>query len=175
MKGKGFILLCLLLLGGFLIYALTGPDGTPERRAAVGAEAPAFELRDIQGKIWKLSDLKGKAVILNFWATWCDTCREEKEALPGILANMKGKEHITFLTVIYRDTPENITAFMKRAGLDFPALLDDGAVARAYGITGVPETFLINRNGILEKKIIGPVQGRMKQFRSDIERMAGAG
>lgn len=70
MKNKGIVLLLIFVIGIVAVFSLTKRDETPKKRVAVGLEAPAFELKDTDGKTWRLSDLKGKSVILHFWASW---------------------------------------------------------------------------------------------------------
>ncbi|MEW6519328.1 MAG: TlpA disulfide reductase family protein [Thermodesulfobacteriota bacterium] len=125
-------------------------------KATVNSPAPNFTLTDIQGQRWRLADLRGKLVFINFWATWCPPCQEE---LPSMEALHRGMDRGRFqmLTILSNDNPELARMLAGKMGLTFPILTDPEArAAKQYGITGVPETFIIDSQGILREKIIGP-------------------
>jgi len=124
--------------------------------AQPGLPAPDFELLDIEGNIWKLSELKGQVVFVNFWATWCPPCREEMPSMQELYKAMP-KDHFKMLTILSNDNPALAATFAEKNGFEFPILEDPGSeVGRAYGITGVPETYIIDKKGILRQKYIGP-------------------
>ena len=105
-----------------------------------------------------LIDFKGKVVFLNIWATWCPPCREEMPSMEKLYQELKG-EDIEILAVSIDTSGSNVVApFMKEYKLNFPALLDpEGTIQNLYGTTGVPESFIINKEGIIEKIVIGPM------------------
>jgi thiol-disulfide isomerase/thioredoxin len=104
----------------------------------------------------KLSDLKGKVVLLNFWATWCPPCREEIPSMMKLNSLMAGKPFQMVAVSIDEGGKPAIESFFKETGYSLPTYIDEsGASAKSYGITGVPETFIIDKQGILVKKIIG--------------------
>ncbi len=108
------------------------------------------------GGILKLSDLKGKVVLLNFWATWCPPCREEIPAMMKLNSFMAGKSFQMIAISIDEGGKKVIESFFKETGFSLPTYLDEsGASSKAYGITGVPETFIIDKQGIIVKKIVG--------------------
>lgn len=151
-----FILLALIVTGSIVFKKF---KASPlQKNAEIGKPAPDFELKDVNGKKWKLGQLRGKIVILNFWASWCNDCKEEKKSIQAYLNKNGIANDIVFLTVAYRDNPLKVKEFVKNAGYSFPVLIDDGDVSSAYGVKGVPETFLIDKNGILRRKIVGPIQ-----------------
>lgn len=150
-----FILLALIITGSILIKK---NSSYTKENAKVGLPAPDFELKDINGKKWKLDDLKGKIVILNFWASWCNDCREEKKSIQAYLSKNGIPDDLVFVTVLYKDNPSTVVEMIKKDGYTFPVLIDDGVVSSIYGIKGVPETFLIDKKGVLRHKILGPVQ-----------------
>ncbi len=155
MKYKGLILVILIAIAAALLIFL------PERKtykeiASVGAPAPDFELRDASGNLWKLSDLKGKVVFLNFWATWCSVCRSEKPSIENLYMKVQNKP-LQMLGILFRDNPNNLMPYFQRQRVSYPTLIGNAdEVAGQYGITGVPETFIIDKNGILREKIVGP-------------------
>jgi thiol-disulfide isomerase/thioredoxin len=123
-----------------------------------GRPAPEFTLTDISGRKARLSDFRGKVILLNFWASWCPPCREEIPALLSLDAAMAGKDFRLLAVAIDRGGRDIVMAFLGREGSRLPVLLDpDGSVAKTYGITGVPETFIIDKTGTIQKKIIGPI------------------
>jgi peroxiredoxin len=138
------------------VFILLPKEKIYEEIAAVGKPAPAFELNDADGNRWKISDLKGKVVFLNFWATWCTTCKSEAPYKEALFQKMQGRQ-FQMLGILFRDDPGNLPAYYKMHNLSFPALISPGnEVAKLYGITGVPETFIIDKNGIVREKIVGP-------------------
>ncbi len=148
-----------LILIAFAAFLFTLPGCRSENnsagRPALGRPVPDFTLRDLSGKTWKLSDLKGRVVMVNFWATWCPPCRSELDSMQRLFTRPVGKK-FQMLTVLVNDSPANGAEIMRRKNYTFPVLLDpEGETGRAYGITGVPETFIIDGNGILREKVIG--------------------
>ena len=120
--------------------------------------APEITVTPLIGNSIKLSDLKGKVVLLNFWATWCPPCREEIPSMMKLNAAMAGKPFQMVAVSVDEGGRPAIEAFFRTSGFMLPAYTDpSGKAAAAYGITGVPETFIIDKNGIIVKKVIGPL------------------
>lgn len=151
----------LFLFVACLFLSLTActKSDTPKKGAAATEKSPAPEvlvksLSD--GSSLKLSDLKGKVVLLNFWATWCPPCREEIPSMMKLNSIMAGKPfQMVAVSVDERGKP-SVDSFFKETGFSLPTYLDEsGASVKAYGITGVPESFIIDKQGILVKKVIG--------------------
>lgn len=145
----------LLLLLAILLLTSCGEQQPGKGAAVVGQPAPTFTLTDLQGKKWNLADLRGKVVFLNFWATWCQPCLKE---MPSMAALNKQLPPGSFqmITVLFNDRPEIAWNLARRMGFSFPILVDDGVASRQYGLTGVPETYIIDPQGILREKFIGP-------------------
>ncbi len=123
--------------------------------ATVGKPAPDFTLTDLDGKTWTLSELKGQVVFVNFWATWCPPCREEMPSMQQ-LYRVLPTSSFKMLAILYRDKPALARSFAAKAGLTMPILVDEtNSVSPRYGITGVPETYIVDKDGILREKIIG--------------------
>lgn len=168
---KGVILFFVLIIGIASVFFLLKTGSEPVKEKAItGLLSPDFELIDIDGKTWRLSDLKGKVVLVNFWATWCETCKEEKPFIRDIL-NSEIANSIVFLSVLYNDSPSNAIKYMQDAGYKFPVLIDDKSIASQYGVSGVPETFLINKKGVLAKKFIGGIHWNMIDFNESLNKL----
>ena len=122
----------------------------------LGTAAPAFELLDLDSGSRRLGDLKGKPVVLNFWASWCVPCVAENAVLADAARRYAGQ--VGFVGIVYQDDPVRIRMFQAQLGKWGPALMDPaGRTAIAYGVYGVPETFFIDRNGTIVHKITGAV------------------
>jgi len=153
---RGIILGVILVIGVVLVI-LTQKDRTPQvRRAVVDLEAPGFVLLDSNGATVKLSQFRGKTVFLHFWASWCPNCREELPSIQSLYNRRKSDPDFVFLSVVYRENPAKSMNYLKVNNYDIPLYTDPGEkAARTYGVTGVPETFIIDADGILRKRVIG--------------------
>src|SRR5947199_6212229 len=123
----------------------------------VGRPAPPFALREVgSGKTIELAQLRGRPVVLNFWATWCGPCYEEH---PTLVANARTLQPtVQFLGVVFQDTEDKIQKFLNDRGNAYPTVVDDaGKTAIAYGVGGVPETFFLNKDGKVVAKFEGPI------------------
>ena len=138
--------------------------GTETKVVKIGATAPDFSLVDRQGKTWTLSDLKGQVVFINFWATWCPPCREEMPSMQRLYDKMP-KDEFKMLAILNNDDPALADSFAAKLGLTMP-IVDDQAniVGPKYGLTGVPETFVINKKGKIVRKFTGPRDWDDKRF-----------
>lgn len=153
-------LILLILLTFFCTLPACKKADTPKVAVNIAAEnSPAPDVSVVSltdGTTLKLSDLKGKVVILNFWATWCPPCREEIPSMMKLNSLMSGKPFQMVAISIDEGGKSAIEAFFKESGFSLPTYLDPSATAgKSYGITGVPESFIINKNGVLIKKIVG--------------------
>ena len=123
-----------------------------------GFKVPNFTFPGINGKEVSLSDQRGKVVLVNVWATWCPPCRREMPSMQRLYEKFKGKNFDILAVSIDSEGREAVEPFMRKMNLTFPSLLDPGETIRPlYGISGVPESFIIDQQGILVEKIIGPI------------------
>jgi cytochrome c biogenesis protein CcmG, thiol:disulfide interchange protein DsbE len=124
----------------------------------VGKEAPDFVLPNLNDKSVRLSDYRGKVVFLNFWATWCKPCREEMPSMEVLYKNFDRDGLVVLAVSIDRvTTKKDIPPFVSSMNLTFPVLVDSwGQTDKRYKLMGVPETYIIDQQGILREKIIGP-------------------
>ena len=162
MKKKSLILATLLLAGlSLIVYFISQRDtGKKEPIAAIGLPAPNLEVADAAtGRTLSSSDFKGRVLFINFWATWCQPCREEMPSIEGLFKHFMDNKDFVMLTILFRDDPQTGINYLKQNRFNFPLMLDkEGQAARAYGLTGVPETYIVDKKGILREKIIGPYQ-----------------
>jgi cytochrome c biogenesis protein CcmG/thiol:disulfide interchange protein DsbE len=118
--------------------------------------APAWELKDLDGKTVKSSDFKGKVVILNFWATWCPPCRKE---IPDFIELQKqyGAQGLAIVGVsLDRDGPATVKKFQKSNNINYPLVMGNNEVTEAYGgVESIPTTFIIDRAGKIVGKHVG--------------------
>lgn len=132
--------------------ALEGSPAAP----IVGVQAPDFTLMDLEGQPVQLSQQRGRTVLLNFWATWCEPCRVEMPLFQEVLEKA-GSDKLQVLAV-NSEPAEEVAAFQADLGLTFPLLLDpDGAVQRLYRVFGYPTTFVIDSDGVVRAIQIGVV------------------
>jgi cytochrome c biogenesis protein CcmG, thiol:disulfide interchange protein DsbE len=137
-----------------------------------GFLAPDFALQDAQGQTIRLSDLRGKPVLLNLWASWCPPCQAEMPALQKAYT-LYAPQGFTILAIntTYQDQMSSAQSFVTRSGLTFPILFDtDGRVSRAYLVNAMPTSFFIDRKGVIQKVVIG---GPMAEglLRTEIENL----
>ena len=125
--------------------------------ARVGAQAPPVVLPLQTGGTADLGRERGKVVLLNFWATWCDPCRAEMPGLQQLADDLRDMPFAVYSVNLQEDAP-TIEPFARALGLHLPILLDeDGNVTRSYGVRALPATFLIDRQGILRQQRLGPL------------------
>jgi peroxiredoxin len=147
-----FLVVAALAVGAFFFWQSRKTPPVEE-----GDMAPNFTLPVLGGGEASLADYKGKVVLLNIWATWCNPCREEMPSMEQLYSNMKGKPFEILASSI--DTGDSeVGPFVKKLGLTFPILLDkEKKVNNLYQATGVPESFIIDKNGVVRDHILGPV------------------
>lgn len=143
--------------GGAYVAVEAGPVGdSPGPR--VGEPAPDFVLPDLDGRAVQLSSLRGKVVLVNFWATWCVPCRREIPGLIDVYASYRDRG-FEIVAVDYQEPVETVRRFVADWGMSYINVLDaDGTVLRAYRLTGLPESFFIDRDGIVREMKIGQMK-----------------
>ncbi|MGH2447847.1 MAG: TlpA family protein disulfide reductase [Chloroflexota bacterium] len=141
-----------------IVLLATGFSHDPDVIASplVGKPAPAFSLRDLSGRRVSLSSLRGRPVLVNFWASWCLSCKVEHPSL--LAAWRKFGKHVAFVGIDYQDQASDARAYLRQHGGDWPILQDPGSVTAVnYGVSGVPESFLIDARGVVRYKFQGPI------------------
>ena len=155
--------LALTAVAGVLLFVLAKGFGRDPHEVPFqlrGKPAPDFTLKRLDtGAPVKLSDLKGKPIVLNFWASWCGPCKMEHPVV-SMAARRYGQE-FQFFGVVFEDTEENARVFAGTPDPSFPQLFDERSrMAVDYGVTGVPETYFIDAQGILRDKVAYPIDPR---------------
>ena len=122
-----------------------------------GFLAPDFTLQTVEGQTITLSELRGQAVLVNLWATWCPPCKAEMPAIQKMYEEYKDRGFVVLaLDMTYQDSPSAVSPFIQEYGLTFPVLLDEtGNVAEKYELRSLPSSFFIDRNGIIKEVVIG--------------------
>ncbi len=125
----------------------------------IGNVVPDIELVDINQNKLKLSELKGSVVFINFWATWCDPCIDELPSIEFLFRRFSKNPHFKLITILFKDDRQKAFWHMEKNGYTFPVYVNpDGSATKKFNITGVPETFIIDKKGVLRDKKIGPEQ-----------------
>ena len=173
------ILLIFMIIAGVGIIVLLQTkdasfDPSQAHRTRNRVPAPKFALPDLAGKMVSLADFKGKVVLLNIWATWCPPCVAEMPSMETLYQELKDEDFEIIAVSIDESGSDVVAPFMKKHKLSFPALTDtQGTTKNLYQTTGVPESFIIDKDGIIVEKVIGPREwaspGAINYFRTLIQ------
>ncbi len=152
----GIVLFCL---GVLPVNADWKPPRLGHRLTAVAepVAAPAFQLKDMDDNNHTLADLQNKVVLLNFWATWCPPCRREMPSMERLYQTLKGRD-FRVVAINQMEDPDHVFAYTGQLDVDptFTILFDrDSKVSLAYGVKGLPTTFLIDRQGLIRYRAVG--------------------
>ncbi len=162
------------MLGGFgivliVLFQLFIP---PYDFAEQSVKAPEFELDDLRGQHHRLSDYRGKIVMINFWASWCPECIEEMPSLSIIYKKYKGKG-LVVLGISADRNKEAVMKILKQIDITYPLLLDTsgGVFIKRYTVIALPTTVVIDRNGLVVERIIGRIDFSSAAFVKKIENL----
>ena len=153
------LIFCAIIFIAAMTFLMLWGGRDELRKVKPGYAGPDFTLKDLNFKEVSLADYKGKVVLLNIWSMTCPPCVDEVPYFENLYQAMKDEKDFHLLTVNSNrgETHEDVSKFMKKMGLNFQALIDTKkTVYKRYKLTGWPETFLIDRNGIIVEKFIGP-------------------
>ncbi|MDR6224827.1 thiol-disulfide oxidoreductase ResA [Desmospora profundinema] len=155
----------MLVMAGLVGFALYQALAEEKVGTTVGEQAPDFELQTLDGDTLKLSDLEGKAVLVNFWATWCKPCRDEMPAIQSVYNRYKDQDFVV-VGVNIAETPVSVKAFARQLELDFPIVLDrNREVTRLYNIGPIPSSVLLDKDGKVVRKHDGQmVEGQIEGY-----------
>lgn len=150
--------------------------GGPIPSPRAGFAAPDFSLELLSGGQVTLSELRGQAVVINLWASWCPPCREEMPAIQAVYEEYRERGlEILAVNTTYQDRERDAAAFVQQFGLTFPVPLDrSGSVSRQYQLRALPTTFFVDRAGVIQQVVIG---GPMSEttIRTAVEEILGGG
>lgn len=162
--GRRAALLSAVVLAVLGVVALLasglGHDPKAVASPLVGRSAPDFRLQGMQGPPVRLSDLRGQVVVVNFWASWCAECRTEQQSLNQTWADFRDSG-VVVVGVNFQDQRADAEQYLGSMGVTYPAVEDtQSRTALAYGLRGVPETFVVDRSGRIVDRVIGPVDAQ---------------
>jgi peroxiredoxin len=155
------IVVLLVLVGGAIYMGFVGssrPTYEAVKIVELGDTAPDFQLEDTKGNKVSLSDLRGKVVLVNFWATWCPPCRAEMPSMEKLYEIMAGEDFVMLAINVEENGRTSVPDFLSKTSHSFPILYDDqGIVQRLYGVYKFPESFVIRKNGVIDDRVIGAI------------------
>jgi peroxiredoxin len=155
------------LLAAAGLFALTNRGPKP---------APDFAVADLAGRTVKLSSLRGKVVLVNVWTTWCAPCREEMPSMERLYGRLRGPDFELLAVSQDEDGKRVVEPFVRELRLSFPVLVDpEHQVGDRYGVWGYPETFLIDRNGYIVERVIGPRDWGSAESVAQLQALIAAG
>jgi len=141
----------------FLFLALTlAACGESAPKLNTGSTAPGFSTTRLDGAAVRFpEDVRGKPVVIRFWADWCRYCEGEMQAIERVYQRRRN-QGMQVLAVNAGQDKETVAAFVKKIGVTYPALLDEkSAIARQYGVTGLPTTYFVGADGLIKAKVVG--------------------
>lgn len=149
--------LAMLLIFGVALAIKVSPQ---LNLVEVGSRAPTFHAMNVRtGHPASLADYRGKVILLNVWATWCQPCRIEMPSMERLHQRLAGKDFAVVAVSVDKEGEDVVKAFVQELGLNFDILHDQsGTIQQSYQTTGVPESFVIDRDGIIVKKTIGAAE-----------------
>ncbi|HEU0241028.1 MAG TPA: TlpA disulfide reductase family protein [Micromonosporaceae bacterium] len=151
-----------------------GKDPSVVASPLVGRVAPDFTLSQLNGPSMTLSTLRGQVVVVNFWASWCAECHTEQAALDQTWQQFQDSG-VVVVGVNFEDTTGDASDYVRTAGVSYPVVEDtDSRTALAYGLRGIPETFIIDKTGRIVDRIIGPVDATKLSSEINSVLLAGA-
>jgi len=162
----------LLLWGGlaFLLMVLVvGLIQSQQGQVGQGEMAPDFELKSFSGETYQISDFRGSVIVVNFWASWCESCKPEAADLEAAHKYYQPRGDVLFLGVDYVDTEPEALAYLEEFQVTYPNGPDlRTKISQAFRITGVPETFIIDQDGVIVYVRVGPFRS-LEEIKSFID------
>ncbi len=146
------------LLAGFIGVLALGYNASQKKPAKIGMPLPELAFTTFDNQMITSPDLKGKVVLINFWASWCEPCEAEAPLLEKTWQYFKSRGNVLFLGVDYVDTEQQACQFLQTYRVTYPNGPDlRSEISRTFRVSGVPETFLFGTDGTLARVIIGPI------------------
>lgn len=176
------VAICTVLTAAYVFYSKNKQQGlvisppqnntTTESDKTDNKSVPDFSLKDLDGNTVRLSDYKGKIVILNFWTVWCKYCKIEMPDLNELNKELEKDGEAVILAVDVQESADKVKDYISSNNIDLKVLMDhDGSVTQKYGVSGFPTTFIINKDGTLytyipgatDKKTLTEILNKIKQ------------
>ncbi len=150
----------------------SGLDISVAEAPRIGFKAPNFTLKDLNGRTVSLASMRGRVVIINFWATWCGPCKVEMPSMNSLYKDLKGSGFELLAISSDVQGEKVVRPFVTQGRYTFPVLLDSSfRVNGDYGITGIPTTFVVDKGGVITHKILGPRDWDSPEARELIRRI----
>jgi peroxiredoxin len=161
------ILIVIACIGGYAIFS--GLFKSNDNKIALGQAAPSFYLASLEGNTYKLSQFKGKWVVLNFWGSFCEPCVRETPLLSK-MATVYKKEKVQFIGINLDEPKVVVQSFIRNTPVVYPILLDpDGVVRDRYQVTSYPTTFFIDKKGTIKSMYVGELNEQ--QLKSELDKL----
>jgi cytochrome c biogenesis protein CcmG/thiol:disulfide interchange protein DsbE len=168
----GILLVAALVAGAYWYGHRSAPETTPASAAAPGSRAPEFRIKDLEGREVALSDLEGKVVLVNFWATWCKPCALE---IPWLIELQKkyGEKGFTVVGIAMDDEGTEVVApYVREHNINYPVWIGNEDVATKFGgILGIPTSFLVSKDGLIVQRYLGILLASEDQVKEQITKM----
>jgi peroxiredoxin len=167
MKKKIFVILVIMLLGATIFVGCSTQTSSSNSNNSSSnssvdntsrAADPDFSWKDASGNVIKLSELKGKVILIDFWATWCGPCKMTIPHVEALYERYKDNKDVIVLGISVDDpsTAQNVPSFIKQNGMQYLVVSDsNGSVSSLYGVSSIPRFFIIDKNGRIAKTITG--------------------
>ncbi len=161
----GIVAIVLLTTFGLKNFATTAPQAPqPATKPEVGFSAPDFSLKGLDGKTVKLSNLRGKPVFINFWASWCPPCKEEIPEIQKFYEKYQGRVEVLAVNITFNDKMPDILNILQADHATYPVLLDEDnnhPVADDYQVDGIPASFFVDKDGVIRDIHVGGMNLQM--------------
>ena len=152
----------ILLVSTFMTFLICGCGSCEDKSVAVSHAAPDFALKDLNGRIYRLTNLRGRVVVLNFFATWCGPCRQEIPDFVRLYQRFRGKGLEIIGVSLDQEAGAVLGPFIRHYGITYPIVLGTREVVLDYGgIKGIPTTFVIDRDGAISDRFVGLQSGHV--------------
>lgn len=163
-------------VAAMLAISATALAGRGELKPVKGAiQASDFVVRDLSGRAAKFGELRGKVVLLNFWATWCPPCRKEMPSMEALYRAYRDRGLVVLAVSQDQASSQEVKAFADALKLSFPVWHDrDGLIGRQYSVPGVPTSYLIGRDGRIAWRVLGEYDWLSPEARAAVETLLGA-
>jgi thiol-disulfide isomerase/thioredoxin len=151
-----------------------GSGGEPRPVRRVGEAMPDFELRALDGRIWRRADLAGKVAFINVWATWCGPCRQELPLVQRLHDRLRDRPDVVLVAMNVDEDPEKVAPFVTGHGYTFPVLFAHAYVRETLATRGIPRNWVVDRSGVWRSDEIGFDEDRAERWVGDAEAMIAA-